>query len=220
MAHSKIEQQAHTRQALVEAAERAFSEGPIGEVTLAEVARNAGYTKGAIYSNFSSKNDLLLAVLERHMEIIPRDGVAGLLIEGFEWVTESRSRQEMSPGVVDASELMDGFATENLGYLRVVAALWSAGLDDPAVAERLAELLAGGRKGVQATAEAIANSVGVEIPIDTEELILGLSSMTLTLVMNSRFDPDINVGKVSATMFHLVRLGIAALMDAEAAADS
>jgi AcrR family transcriptional regulator len=43
-----------------------------------EVAERAGYTKGAVYSNFASKEDLFFAVYERQVEQVLTEVVPGL----------------------------------------------------------------------------------------------------------------------------------------------
>ncbi|MEU0538727.1 TetR family transcriptional regulator [Nocardia sp. NPDC005978] len=61
---NRAESRAHTRNALVRAARDLFvAEGP-ANTSLARVAEAAGYSKGAVYSNFQSKNELCLEVLE------------------------------------------------------------------------------------------------------------------------------------------------------------
>lgn len=56
-----------TRQSLLEAAARVFAERGFHGATLDDVAAVAGFTKGAVYSNFKSKDDLFLALLEHHL---------------------------------------------------------------------------------------------------------------------------------------------------------
>jgi AcrR family transcriptional regulator len=51
-----------TRARLIEAAAQVIAERGFHRTTLDEVARRAGMTKGAIYGNFQSKEDLILAV--------------------------------------------------------------------------------------------------------------------------------------------------------------
>ena len=51
-----------TREHLLEAAERVFVEKGFHAATLDQVAEDAGYTKGAVYSAFESKADLFLAI--------------------------------------------------------------------------------------------------------------------------------------------------------------
>src|ERR1700730_3050298 len=58
---------AQTRTRLLEAAARLYAQSGFGGATLDEVAAEAGYTKGAVYSHFGSKENLLLALLEEHL---------------------------------------------------------------------------------------------------------------------------------------------------------
>ena len=61
------ESQAQTREALMEAAGRLFDDRGFAATSIADIAEEAGYTTGALYSNFSSKDDLFFAVLERQL---------------------------------------------------------------------------------------------------------------------------------------------------------
>lgn len=54
-----------TRQYLLEAAARVFEARGFYGASLDEVASAAGFTKGAVYSNFDGKDDLFLALLEQ-----------------------------------------------------------------------------------------------------------------------------------------------------------
>lgn len=53
-----------TREYLLQAAAEVFAEQGFHAATLDEVAAAAGFTKGAVYSNFKNKDDLFLALLE------------------------------------------------------------------------------------------------------------------------------------------------------------
>jgi AcrR family transcriptional regulator len=55
---------ARTRSALLESAAIGLSRYGYGNVVLEDVAREAGYTRGALYHQFKDKEDLALAVLE------------------------------------------------------------------------------------------------------------------------------------------------------------
>ena len=50
------------------AGDRLFREQGFHDTSLDQVASAAGYTKGAVYSNFASKEDLFLAIFERRVE--------------------------------------------------------------------------------------------------------------------------------------------------------
>lgn len=62
------ERRQHTRSALLDAAERLWAERGIKGASLDDVASGAGMTKGAVYSNFTGKTDLLLALLDRYTQ--------------------------------------------------------------------------------------------------------------------------------------------------------
>ena len=58
------ERSERSRSALLESAARNLSRHGYGNLRLEQVARDAGYTRGAIYHQFANKEDLTLAVLE------------------------------------------------------------------------------------------------------------------------------------------------------------
>ncbi|CAB4919427.1 unannotated protein [freshwater metagenome] len=61
---TRKEQQARTRAALVRSATAAMADKGLQAASIAEIAADAGFTKGAFYANFASKDELLLAVLD------------------------------------------------------------------------------------------------------------------------------------------------------------
>ncbi len=58
----------HTRSLLLDAAEAVFAEKGFTTATLDDIAHTAGYTKGAIYKHFPTKEDLFLAVSDRYWQ--------------------------------------------------------------------------------------------------------------------------------------------------------
>src|SRR2546426_8966454 len=61
---TQAERSARSRSALLESAARGLSRYGYGNLVLEEVAREAGYTRGALYHQFKHKEDLALAVIE------------------------------------------------------------------------------------------------------------------------------------------------------------
>ena len=66
---TRAEKQAQTRADLLDAAGRVFAQRGYSAATVEEIAERAGYSHGAVYSNFASKEELFLAVFERYMEL-------------------------------------------------------------------------------------------------------------------------------------------------------
>src|SRR6516225_1963047 len=56
-----------TCEKLFEAAARVFEEEGIGGASIEAIAAAAGFTRGAFYSNFKSKDELIIAMLEDHV---------------------------------------------------------------------------------------------------------------------------------------------------------
>jgi AcrR family transcriptional regulator len=74
---------AQTRQLLLDAALEVFAEDGFGRATVEQVCERAGFTRGAFYSNFSSLDELFLAMWRQRSEQLltdlrdALDGVAG-----------------------------------------------------------------------------------------------------------------------------------------------
>ena len=78
---TRAEQSALTRDRVLDAAARMIARVGYEKASLARIAAKAGYTKGAVYSQFSSKGDLLIALFDRRADAGHRlflDALAGL----------------------------------------------------------------------------------------------------------------------------------------------
>lgn len=67
---SRQQRQQQTRAALIEAAREVFAELGYHAANLERIARQAGFSKGAVYSNFSGKAALFLAVMDANLETV------------------------------------------------------------------------------------------------------------------------------------------------------
>jgi AcrR family transcriptional regulator len=142
---TQAERSARTRSALLESAARGLSRHGYGNLVLEEVAREAGYTRGALYHQFRDKEDLALAVLE--------------------WVDETWQREVGEParrqtGPVDTLiALAQGhavFCRRDVARVAMALRLEFSGQDDPIGTEvarvsetlvrRCARLVAAGRR--------------------------------------------------------------------------
>src|SRR6476620_2072446 len=74
---------AETRARLLHSAARVYARRGFNGATLDEVAADAGFTKGAVYDHFGSKENLLLALMEEHL--------AGQVAEQIELFDRERS---------------------------------------------------------------------------------------------------------------------------------
>jgi AcrR family transcriptional regulator len=65
---TRAQQQAATRERLLAAAERVIARQGFGGASIDLIALEAGFSKGAIYSNFGSKEEVFLELLRVYME--------------------------------------------------------------------------------------------------------------------------------------------------------
>ncbi|MFY9921385.1 MAG: TetR family transcriptional regulator [Mycobacterium sp.] len=102
----------HTRNLLLDAAEKLFAERGLGGASLEDIADAAGYTRGAIYAHFGSKEELFLSVIERERQRF-LDGFADV-ISSFHHISDL-NLDELS---LRWRELMSGDAEQAaaLGY--------------------------------------------------------------------------------------------------------
>jgi AcrR family transcriptional regulator len=75
---TRIESQAATRERLLDAAAALFERQGFHRTSVGEIAEEAGFTTGAVYSNFARKEDLAMAVLERSFTTSLQDLVVAL----------------------------------------------------------------------------------------------------------------------------------------------
>ena len=66
---TREDSRSRTTQRLLDAAQKLIARRGLSDTSLDDIAEEAGYTRGAFYSNFNSKSDLLVALLRRDHEV-------------------------------------------------------------------------------------------------------------------------------------------------------
>jgi AcrR family transcriptional regulator len=65
---TRKQRQEYTRSRLLESAGRVFARRGLAQASVDEVAADAGFTKGAVYANFGSKEELFLEMLDARFD--------------------------------------------------------------------------------------------------------------------------------------------------------
>ncbi|GAA2634057.1 TetR/AcrR family transcriptional regulator [Actinomadura fulvescens] len=130
-----------TRTALLGAAERLWAERGIHGASLDDVASSAGLTKGAVYSNFAGKTDLLLALLESYT----RDRIGTDVCDELRDADRSTDKRFERAGHAYARRL----AGEDARLLALLLVeFWLYGMRDFAAGWRLADWYAERREAI------------------------------------------------------------------------
>ncbi len=171
---------AETRARLLEAAASVYAKRGFNGATLEEVAAEAGFTKGAVYAHFGSKENLLLALLEEHLASQIGEQVALFDRERITW-------ERPLAGSAHWMERLQ----ENPDPFRLFVELWVYAQRD----ERLRERLAAGVGAMRATfarfAATSALDAGLESPPQASEQFANVMiALGVGLPMLKLIDPD------------------------------
>jgi AcrR family transcriptional regulator len=119
-----------TRDKLFEAAARVFEDQGIGGASIEAIALAAGFTRGAFYSNFASKDELIIAMLENHVE------------QSIRRMHELLARHKNLADFIDALKTMDRSQQDPLGrspllHMEMILFVSRAEKRRPELAQRL-----------------------------------------------------------------------------------
>jgi AcrR family transcriptional regulator len=191
---TRAERRQRTRDELVDAAERLFSKQGFHSTSLDAVAADAGFTKGAVYSNFESKEDLFFAVYERRVD---------LRVEQMEAaVREASTLQEALQGLIPGG----GRRPEaDDGWLAAFFEFWAHVLRHPELRERFA---AQHRRVIEPLAETSQRFEQLrDRPEDAYKLATARFAMQLGLQLERLTQPDVVDADLSRRMGLMLTAG-------------
>ena len=151
---SRAERREQTREELISAAEACFVTRGFHASSVDEVAERAGYTKGAVYSNFASKEDLFFAVYERRVERMQTEVEPGLRRAGAEYTFDW-----LATTMIERRDRDDG-------WLAVFFEFWAHVLRHPELRERFAAIHARFLEPLADAVRQLAEDRGLALPTD------------------------------------------------------
>jgi AcrR family transcriptional regulator len=185
---TRKEKQAHTRTCLMESAARVFARRGLQQASIDEVAGDAGFTKGAFYANFKSKEELFLAMLdERFAERIDQiDRV---------WSSEGDMRHKARQA---GQDFADYLSDEEWARLFFEFAAYAARNEEfrqelvtryRALRERVADIYSRQKE-----------KMGIEPPVPPEQVAAMTFAMANGLALEKLLEPDVVADDAFATM--------------------
>src|SRR5215212_6659003 len=190
---TRAERREQTRNDLIGAADRCFVEGGFHPTSLDQIAAAAGCTKGAVYSNFASKEDLFFAVYERRAE----RALAG--------IEEVLSENGPAAGLeLLASEAARRRGGADDGWLAVFFEFWAHVVRRPELRDSFAKIHGRALEPMAAALERFAGERGISIPVEARSLNVAMNAMVLGLSLERLTQPDAVDGGLGARMVRLV----------------
>ena len=150
-----------TRTALIEAAADLFARRGYHATSLEEIAQTAGFTRGAIYKNFKSKDDLLLAVVDWYAE---------LDLEAFEQRIGSDPNATVEERASAGADVFGSFMGRDPNLMLLMLELRLHALRNPEFRDRLAERDRGQHERVARFIEDQARQAGVALGVPADDL--------------------------------------------------
>lgn len=170
---SRTEQKARTRDRLLDAAGRVIGRRGLGGASVEEISEDAGYSTGAFYGNFKSKDEIFAAALEYHAaefeRFIRERGHAGSvgrrLTAEAEWLA-----------TVDAWQVL--FLLEILTH----------GTRSDRLRPAVREYLAGARERIREQLEQGAAESGRRLPLPADRLAVLALAVEIGLLVQRLYD--------------------------------
>lgn len=167
-----------TRQRLLDAAQSIFLSKGFVAASVEDIAEQAGYTRGAFYSNFSSKSELFLQLLKRDHENVMADMRA--IFEAGE------SRSQMEARVLDYYS--KHFRGNDCFLLWMEGKLQAA--RDPDFRVGFVACLRELRAATTEYIRQFSAQFGTPLPLPAEQLAVGLLALSDGMQFSVAFDPQ------------------------------
>jgi len=182
---TRSESQARTRQRLVETARAMFLRDGYAATSLEKVAEEAGFSKGAVYSNFGGKDDLCLAVLDTiHEE------VAGAVLGSLSGTDD----------LDEALTTFDRWADARIGdpdWSALEAEFAARSRRDPHLRAALSERNARIRGLISEALRSTCDEHGLQLPLTYDAAADALFSLGVGLGLQRSLDPAMDVHVLS-----------------------
>ncbi len=179
---TRAEKQARTRAELLITASRVFAQRGYKGASVEEIAEEAGYSHGAVYSNFDGKADLFLAVLEEYMAERAQELAASQAALAEDAPIEARARAL-------ADQWMERFARDRESFLLHMEFIAHAGRD-PELAKRFGTRSAALREAIAAYIAHYQEEEGIEPALPPADLALVLRALGIGLSIEALVSPD------------------------------
>jgi AcrR family transcriptional regulator len=191
---TREQSRANTRERLLSAARSVFARSGFHGASVEEIASEAGFSTGALYSNFDGKEDLFLVLMEREIDehareisaaVSMRDSVADRATGGAQqWMTMIEREPEL---------------------LLLFMEFWAYGVRDADVRPKVAARFAQVRGLLTRLIEEGVREFDLQLALPAEQLAIAVDALADGIARQKLADPDAVpddlMGRVLALLF-------------------
>ena len=190
---SRAEAKARTREKLLKAARVVFARYGFHGTSLDMVAEAAGYTKGAVYANFSGKEDLYLTLLDNHLAAGDRE-------------IEELITSDVSFGTV-SDEITENFYTEledTRDWAALTVEFFAHAMRNDTFRAKLIERIRLAQDYYTSCLEQRVTATGTELSMSVEQTATALLVFSNAISLLALLDPQPELPDIFARMVKML----------------
>jgi AcrR family transcriptional regulator len=176
---TREQSRANTRDRLLASARSVFARAGFHGASVDEIAAEAGFSTGALYSNFDGKEDLFLVLMEREIDEHAREIAQAV-----------RARASIAERATGGARQWMTMIDREPELLLLFMEFWAYGVRDPQVRPKVAERFAQMR---QVITQLIADGVrefDLELELPAEQLALVIDALADGIARQKLADPE------------------------------
>ncbi len=177
---TREQSKAATRERLLAAARWVVAARGFHGASVEEIASEAGYSTGALYSNFSGKEDLFLTLMEREIAREVREVEAAV-----------EARTSVPERAREGAEQWMGFVDREPELVLLLVEFWAYAVRDPQVRPQVAERLAQVRAMITRLIVQSADEFDLELALPAEQLAIAVDALADGIARQKLADPGL-----------------------------
>jgi AcrR family transcriptional regulator len=191
---TREQSKANTRERLLAAARGAFASSGFHGASVEEIASRAGFSTGALYSNFDGKEDLFLMLMEREIDLHAREIAQAVSV-----------RESVADRATGGARQWMTMIEREPELLLLFMEFWAYGVRDAQVRPKVAARFAQVRGMLTKLIEDGVREFELELEIPAEQLAVAIDALADGIARQKLADPgavpDDLMGRVLSLLF-------------------
>jgi AcrR family transcriptional regulator len=184
-----------TREQLLVSAREVFEERGYADSSLEEIAERAGFTRKAVYSNFSGKSELLLEIVERRFQS-HIDQVEAIIREA-----------PAARTALDVGSVFSAYFSRERAWEQLFHEFCSVASRDEEIGDRFRGRFRESRRAIVRLVDQELKTGGVELALPTERFVMGIFALFSGISLETLIDPEETDEALFGEMLGLIGAG-------------
>jgi AcrR family transcriptional regulator len=176
---TREQSRANTRERLLSAARTVFARNGFRGASVEEIASEAGFSTGALYSNFEGKEDLFLVLMEEEIDQHARQITAAV-----------RSQSSVADRAAGGARQWMSMIDREPELLLLFMEFWAYGVRDPDMRPKVAARFAQMREVLTSLIADSTRDFELELELPAEQLAIAIDALADGIARQRLADPD------------------------------